>query len=108
MKRIAVLVVILSFCALVRAQDEAASLFNAYCRPCHDINGDGKTSAGQMMSIPDLRSMEVQKLSDDELFQRIGNGAKHKQYPHAFLKRGVSDAQVRQLVTYLRSLKAKN
>ena len=90
------------------ARDEASALFNVYCSACHDSNGDRKTVAGEKMAIPDLRSNAVQKLSDDDLFQRIGNGAKHKQYPHTFLKKGMSDTQLKQLIGYIRSMKVKN
>ena len=110
MQRLTVfLFIILSFCATVAwGQDEGSALFNAYCRSCHDVNGDGKTAASQRMTIPDLRSAEIQKLTDSDLFQRIGNGATHKQYPHTFLKKGMTDVQLKQLIAYIRTLKVKN
>ena len=110
MRKTAILLFILSFCATIAwGQDEDSSaLFNSYCRTCHDANGDGKTAASQRMSIPDLRSAEIQKLTDDDLFQRIGNGVKHKQYPHTFLKKGMTEVQVRELIGYIRTLKVKN
>ncbi len=59
------------------------------------------------MGIGDLRSPEVQKLSDEELVKTIAYGVKHKQYPHTFVKRGLSEAQITEIVGYLRRL-AKN
>ena len=56
------------------------------------------------MGLVDLRSPQVQSLSDDELFKTIAYGVKHKQYPHAFINRGLTEEQVTQLVTYLRKL----
>jgi hypothetical protein len=57
------------------------------------------------MGLSDLRSPQVQGLSDDELFKTIAYGVKHKQYPHAFLKRGLTEEQVTQLVSYLRKMR---
>ena len=56
------------------------------------------------MGLSDLRSPQVQRLSDDELFKTIAYGVKHKQYPHAFVKRGLTGEQITQLVSYLRKL----
>jgi mono/diheme cytochrome c family protein len=108
MKTVALFLVFLSLCAVsFAAEDDGPALFDAYCRPCHDGNGDGKTAASQRMVLPDLRSSQVQKLTDEDLFQRIGNGAHHKQYPHTFLKKGMTEAQVREVIAYIRTFKAK-
>jgi len=68
------------------------------------MDGSGATTAGKKMGLSDLRSPQVQKLSDDELFKTIAYGVAHKQYPHAFLKRGLSEGEIRELVAYLRLL----
>ncbi len=109
MPRIIVFVVLfLLGAAPVWAQDEAAALFGSTCAKCHGPSGDGKTEAAKRMAIPDLRSPAVQNLSDEELYQTIGNGAQHKQYPHAFLKKGMHEGQVRGLVRHIRTLKGKS
>ncbi len=107
MRRLLLLSVILLAAATACAQDEGAALFKANCARCHNMNGDGKTTAGEKMKIPDLRSEEVQKQSDEEIYQTIGSGAKHKQYPHAYLNKGMHPGEVKQLVGYIRTLKAK-
>lgn len=108
MKRIPFLLLVLLLGAPgVRAQDEGSALFKANCARCHNSNGDGKTAAAERMKIPDLRSAEVQKLSDEELFETIGKGTQHKQYPHTFLSKGMQPGQIRQLVAFIRTLKAK-
>ncbi len=91
--------------APLRAQDEAAALFKSNCANCHNHNGDGKTLAAKKMLIPDLRSPEVQNLTDEQLFQTIAYGSQHKQYPHTFLKKGMTEPQVRQLVRHIRTFK---
>jgi hypothetical protein len=71
------------------------------------MDGSGSTSAGKKLGLADLRSKQIQSLSDEELFQTIAYGAKHKQYPHAFMSRGLTQQQVTDLVAHLRKL-AKN
>ncbi len=87
--------------------DDAVSLYNNQCRSCHGANGDGKTAAATKMTIPDLRTHGVQRMTDDELFQTIGNGTTHKQYPHTYLHKGMTAEQVKELVGYIRTMKAK-
>jgi mono/diheme cytochrome c family protein len=90
------------------ATAQVEELFKTQCSSCHGLDGSGATTAGKKMGLSDLRSQKVQSLSDDELFQTIAYGVKHKQYPHAFLSRGLTREQVTQLVGYLRKLpKAK-
>ena len=88
------------------AQDEAAALFKARCARCHGLDGSSKTVAGKKMGIPDLRSAQVQHLSDDQLFETIAHGKDHRNYPHVFSDMGLSDRQVRSLVKHLRYLAA--
>ncbi len=86
----------------VRAAGDAQALFSAQCSPCHGVNGDGKGHAGLKIKPADLRSAEVQKLTDEELFKTIAYGVGHKQYPHGFIERGLSAEQISGLVVYLR------
>ncbi len=86
------------------AQNETEVLFGARCARCHGRDGAGRTTAAQKMHIPDLRSSKVQKLTDDEMFATIAEGRDHHNYPHVFRSLGLSDAQVRQLVKYIREL----
>lgn len=108
MRRLTCVIAVVSFCAVSAwTQDEGPAVYNVYCRSCHDSNGDGKTAAAHKLTLPDLRSPEIQKLTDAELYDSIGNGSRHKQYPHAFLRKGLSETQVHELVGYLRTLKMK-
>ncbi len=87
------------------AEDAVIATYNSRCGNCHAANGSGKTPAGAKMSIPDLRSKEVQGLSDAKLYETIAKGTKHKNYPHAFLYTGLNENQINGLVNYLRKLK---
>ncbi len=101
-----------ALCAMVLslpgfAQDDAAAIFKARCVICHGADGAGKTEAAKKMPMPDLRSAEVQKLTDAELFESIALGKGHKSYPHTYRYKGLSDPQIQSLVRYLRELAKK-
>ncbi len=86
------------------AQKNIQQVFEKTCASCHGADGAGKTEAAAKLKIPDLRSKEVQQLSDKELFDTIAYGTGHKQYPHAWLDRGINGALIRDLVDYVRQL----
>jgi len=74
------------------------------CAPCHGADGRGKANSTFKGSIADLRSKKVQDLSDDDLYETIARGAKHRDYPHAYLYRGLKEKDIRELVKYIRSM----
>lgn len=82
---------------------QSSDLFNEQCAACHAKDGSG-TPVGKKVGVLDLRSHEVQSLSDEELFDSIAYGTKHKNYPHGFARRGVTNEQITGLVQYIRTL----
>lgn len=80
------------------AADDAAKTFAAKCAMCHGANGEGKGN------FPALNSGEVQKMTDAQIAEIIAKG-KNGKASHAFEKKGLDDATIKGLVTYLRSLK---
>ena len=90
-----------------RASAQTEDLFKAQCSSCHGTDGSGSTPAGRKLGAADLRSQQVQTLSDEVLFDTIAYGVKHKQYPHAFVKRGLTQKQVADLVALIRKLSKK-
>lgn len=86
------------------AQKGIQPVYEKNCATCHGSDGAGNTAAAKRMKIPDLRSKEVQHLSDKELFNTIAYGNGHKQYPHAWADKGMSGVLIRDLVDYLREL----
>jgi mono/diheme cytochrome c family protein len=88
------------------AQEPPAS-YEKNCITCHGVDGKGNTAAGKKMNLPQLGSAEVQKLTDDQLYDTIANGTTHKQYPHAFARKGVSGLEIRDIIKFIRSLKTK-
>ena len=54
--------------------DDIAAVYKAKCVMCHAADGSGNTPAGKKMGARDLRSEEVQNMSDEELYAVIAKG----------------------------------
>ncbi len=54
--------------------DDGAGLYKAKCAVCHSADGSGSTTVGKNLKVRDLRSTEVQKLSDADLTKVIADG----------------------------------
>jgi len=99
-----VLVAVMSFfVATLRAQDDGPSVFKAKCAGCHGGDGSGNTSAGKSLKLRDLGSADVQKQTDAELTAIITDGKS----PMPAYKGKLSDAQIKNLVAYVRGLAKK-
>ena len=83
-----------------RAADSAT--FRTKCAMCHGPDGSG-SAVGKSMNVPDLRSLEVQKVPDAQLAQIISDG-KGGMPP---FKSSLSEDQIHSLVSYVRSLHQK-
>ena len=81
---------------------DAAATYKAKCAACHGLDGSGNTVMGKQMKLRDLRSAEVQKLTDAKLQAVIGKG---KDKMPAFDSLGAD--QVKQLVAHVRGLAKK-
>ena len=53
---------------------EPVAVYKAKCASCHAVDGSGNTAAGKAMKVRDLRSAEVQKQTDAQLYALIANG----------------------------------
>ena len=80
--------------------EDGAALYKAKCAACHGADATGKPAA----KIPSLVSPEAKGLSDAELTDAIANGGKAQKASHAFAKKGLTDDQVKAIVTYVRGL----
>ena len=85
-----------------QASAGVAATFRTKCAMCHGEDGAG-SDVGKSMSVPDLRSQTIQKLSDAELAEAISNG---KGGMPSF-KNSLSADQIHALVTHIRTLAAK-
>ncbi len=105
-KWLGVVVLILASVALAQ-DDRGTGLFNKTCSRCHGSDGRSKTNAAAKMPMASLHSKEVQSMSDEQLFHTVAYGTKHKEYPHAFLSRGVTENDVHSIVAHIRTFKEK-
>ena len=103
-----ILTSIVSLSGSVMAAQQTASrssehLYSEKCAKCHGSDGSAHTAAATNMNAADLRSDRVQRMSDEDLYVATAEGKGHKNYPHAFLHRGLTEQQIRGLVQYIRT-----
>src|SRR5580700_2781000 len=82
-------------------QASAQDVYLDKCSVCHAKDGSGNTAKGRKVKAKDLRSAEIQKMSDTDLLHDIGQG-KGKDMD-GFEKELGAD-MVKQLLTYCRTL----
>ncbi len=71
------------------------------CSVCHGQDGSGNTAKGRKLKVKNVRSPEVQKLSEAEMIDIIAKG---KGKDMDGFGKELGDDMVKQLVTYYRSL----
>jgi mono/diheme cytochrome c family protein len=82
---------------------DASSTFNSKCASCHGRDGRARSMHARHEKARDLTSAEWQdSVSDERIYNSISNG-KGKNMP-AFKKK-LSDAQIDELVNYVRRLR---
>jgi cytochrome c6 len=104
--RVAGVAVLMAFAIVsvpARAQDSGAATYKTKCAACHGADGKGDTAVGKTNKIRDLSSGDVQQQSDADLTGIITNG-KGKMPAYG---KSVKADQVKDLVTYIRSLAKK-
>jgi cytochrome c6 len=87
--------------SLASAQAKGQDTFKAKCAMCHGADGAGATPMGKSMGLKDLGSSAIQGMSDADLTAAITNG-KGKMPAY---KGKLTDAQINDLVAYIRTLK---
>ena len=81
----------------------AADTYKSKCQMCHAADGSGDTPAGKSMKVLPFSRPEVVKMSDDDLIAVVKNGkAKMPAYAGK-----LTDAQIKDVVAYIRSLQKK-
>jgi cytochrome c6 len=81
---------------------DAASVYNGKCASCHGRDGRAKSAHARHEHARDLTTAEWQdSVSDERIYNSISNG---KGKMPAFKKK-LSDAQIDELVSYVRRLK---
>jgi cytochrome c6 len=98
-----VIVLVSLFLPMAAFADDGAATYKAKCASCHAADGSGATAMGKSMKLRDLRSPEVQKQTDKELFTVTADG-KGKMPAY---KAKLSEADINALVAHIRSLAKK-
>jgi len=83
-----------------RAQNASETLYKSKCVACHAADGTG-SAMGKKLGAHDFTTADVQKMSDTELTDTIGNG---KNKMPAYGKSLKAD-DIKGLVAYIRTLK---
>ena len=91
-----ILVAAFIFSTVAYAGADGAVVFKQKCIACHGAAATGAR---------DLGSPVVQKLTDQQLADFIGNGGPSKKPMHTFKAKGLTDADVQALIAYIRSIK---
>jgi mono/diheme cytochrome c family protein len=94
---------VILFSTTVLADDASAALYKTKCASCHGADGSGNTPAGKSLKVRDLRSAEVQKMTDSELIKVTSDG---KGKMPAYGKKLSAD-QIKSLVAAIRALAPK-
>ena len=79
--------------------DSGNDNYKKRCAPCHGASGAGDTMIGKNQKIRSLRSPEVQKQSDETLFNIISKG----RYKMPAFDRKLSKGDIHDLVRHIRS-----
>jgi mono/diheme cytochrome c family protein len=82
------------------AQQSGEATYKAKCAMCHGADGTGNTPIGRNMKLRSLKSPEDVKATDAELFKQTKDGVGRMQGYAGKL----TDAQIKDVVTYIRTL----
>ncbi|MGB6689458.1 MAG: cytochrome c [Terracidiphilus sp.] len=83
------------------AQSPGEAVYNSNCKSCHGAAGTPSPGMAKMMGIKAVSDPDIKKLTADEMFASVKDG-KGKMKP---FKDKLTDDQIKDSVTYYRSLK---
>jgi mono/diheme cytochrome c family protein len=95
MKKTILITMLLSlvFATVAFAAEDGAALYKSKCAACHGPDG-------KKMAKADLSSAPIQGKADADLVKFVGENPKHN-----FTKKGLTEDQIKAVVTFLRTLK---
>lgn len=110
MKTLVLVAVVFSSAVLARPSMAADALANwtKHCASCHGKDGKGQTKAGRMASVKDMTEAGYQASFDDQrALKQIKEGMKDDKGKERMKPFGdkLSDAEIKELVAYVRTLK---
>jgi mono/diheme cytochrome c family protein len=78
---------------------DGAAIYKTRCVACHGADGSGQTPVGKSLNARDLRSPEVQNLTDAEITKVLMNGK--GKMPATRL----AEADIKAVIAFIRTLK---
>lgn len=90
-------------CAVAAYGQNGADTYRSKCAMCHAADGSGSSPAGKAMGTPSLLDPKFVKESDADLIAATKNGKGKMPAYNGKL----SDAQIKDVVTYIRTLQKK-
>jgi mono/diheme cytochrome c family protein len=83
---------------VMNGQGDRTKIYADKCASCHGNDGSGNTTRGRAMKVPDLRSPEIAKKSNEDII-----GAFSKPAAHRGLQKQLGDANLKLVVMHLRT-----
>jgi cytochrome c553 len=106
MKHITILISVLALAATMTARADVKATYEDQCAKCHGADGKGETKMGKKMNAKDYTDAKVQaEMKDDKAFKAIKDGMKDGDKVIMKPAEGLSDADIKALVAYMRSFK---
>lgn len=99
-RSILVLTAAVSLAGAVAFADSGEATYKAKCATCHGSNGTPSPGIAKMLGVKPASDPSVKSMSAADMAAVVKNG-KGKMKPVA----GLTDAQIKDVVTYFRSLK---
>jgi cytochrome c6 len=87
--------------AVSQAQSTGEAVYKSKCQMCHGATGAADTPTAKMLKVKAVSDPDIQKLTAEQMFDSTKNG---KGKMTAF-KDKLTDQQIKDSVTYYRSLK---
>jgi cytochrome c1 len=86
--------------------DDPKAIYEKECTKCHGADGKGQTKMGQKLKVKDYTDAKVQaELKDDSATKAIKEGLKDGEKTLMKPAEGVTDADIKGLIAYMRSFK---
>ena len=105
MKKLILMGIIGLAAAGLQAQD-AKAIYEKECAKCHGADGKGETKIGKKLGIKDYTNAKVQaELKDEKGVAAILKGLKEGQKTLMKPAEGITEAQAKALVAYMRTFK---
>lgn len=103
LKIIAILTVLT---AALTAQADVKATYEDQCAKCHGADGKGQTKMGKKLGAKDYTDAKVQaEMKDDKAFKATKEGLKEGDTVIMKPAEGLSDADIKALVQYMRGFK---